>query len=49
MYSLIKYSYSDSTYSDAAGSLRVYFKDKAGKFDANIRNNNAFKSFECKA
>ena len=32
-----------------AGSLWFYSKDEATNFDANIRNNNFFKSFEYKA
>ena len=43
MYNLIKCS---SNYSDTASSLRFYSKDKATNFDADIADNNAFKSFE---
>ena len=42
MYSLSEYSYK---YSDTAGSLWFYSKDKATNFNANIGNNAAFKSF----
>ena len=43
MYNLIKCS---SNYSEIASSLRFYSKDKATNFDADIADNNAFKSFE---
>ena len=43
MYNLIKCS---SNYSETASSLRFYSKDKATNFDADIADNNAFKSFE---
>ena len=44
MYNFIKYS---SDYSDLSSSLRIFSKDWAAtNFDANITNNNAFKSFK---
>ena len=43
MYSLIDYS---SNYSETAGSLWFYSKDKATNFNAGIANNNNFQSFE---
>ena len=45
MYNLIEYS---SNYSGTAGSLWFYSKDEATNFNADIENNNAFKSFEYK-
>ena len=41
MYNLIEYS---SNYSERTGSLWFYSKDEATNFDANIGNNNNFKS-----
>ena len=46
MYNLIEYS---SSYSETTGSLWFYSKDKGTNFDADIGNNNNFKSFEYKA
>ena len=46
MYNLLEYS---SNYSDAAGSFRFYSKDEATNFNANIEDDNAFKSFKYKA
>ena len=45
MYNLLEYS---SDYSDTKGSLRFYSKDEVTTFNADIGNNNAFKSFEYK-
>ena len=36
-------------YSDTTRSLRIYSKDEATNFDANIPKNNNFQSFEYKA
>ena len=46
MYNLIEYS---SNYSETTGSLWFYSKDEASNFNANIANDNNFKSFKCKA
>ena len=46
MYNLIEYS---SSYSETTESLWFYSKDKGTNFDADIDNNNNFKSFEYKA
>ena len=46
MYNLIEYS---SNYSETTGSLWFYSKDEATYFNADIANNNIFKSFEYKA
>ena len=46
MYNLKKYC---SNYSKTIGSLWFYSKDEATNSDADIANNNAFKSFEYKA
>ena len=46
MYKLLEYS---SNYSDTTDNLWFYSKDKANKFNANIVNTNAFKSFEYNA
>ena len=46
MYNLIEYS---SNYSEATGSLWFYSKDEVTDFDADIVNDNNFKSFEYKA
>ena len=45
MYNLIEYS---SNYSEATGSLWFYLKDGTTNFNADITNNNNFKSFEYK-
>ena len=45
MYNLIEYS---SNYSET-GSLWFYFKDEATNFNADIANDNKFKSFKYKA
>ena len=45
-YYLIEYS---SNYSETAGSVWFYFKDEATNFNANISNDNDFKSFKYKA
>ena len=45
MYNLIEYS---TDYSETTGSLWLYSKDEATNFDADIANNNNFKSFEYK-
>ena len=45
MYNLIEYS---TDYSETTGSLWLYPKDEATNFDADIANNNNFKSFEYK-
>ena len=46
MYSLIEYN---SNYSDTTGSLWFQSKEEATTFDADIGNNNTFKSFKYKA
>ena len=46
MYNLIEYS---SNYSETTESLWFYSKDEATNFNADIANNNNFKSFEYKA
>ena len=46
MYNLIEYS---SNYSETTGSLWFYSKDEVTNFNADITNNNNFKSFEYKA
>ena len=46
MYNLIEYS---SNYSEKAGSLWFYSNDKATNFNADIANDDNFKSFKCKA
>ena len=43
MYNLIEYN---SNYSETAGSLWFYSKDKATDFNADIVNNNNFKTFK---
>ena len=43
MYNLIEYS---SNYSEATGSLWFYSKGEATHFNADIANDNNFKSFE---
>ena len=43
IYNLKEYN---SNYSDATSSLKFSSKDKATNFDADITDNNAFKSFE---
>ena len=43
MYNLIECS---SNYSGTTGSLRFYSKDKTTNFNADIANDNIFKSFE---
>ena len=43
MYNLIEYN---SNYSETAGSLWFYSKDKATDFNADIANNNNFKTFK---
>ena len=43
LYNLFKYS---SNYSDTTGSLWVYSKDEATNFNADIGNNDNFKSFK---
>ena len=45
MFNLIEYS---TDYSETTGSLWLYSKDEATNFDADIANNNNFKSFEYK-
>ena len=45
MYNLLEYS---SNYSDTTAILWFYFKDKAINFNANIEDDNAFKSFKYK-
>ena len=45
MYNLLEYS---SDYSDTKVSLWFYSKDEVTTFNADIGNNNAFKSFEYK-
>ena len=45
MYDLLEYSL---CYSDKAGNLWFYSKDKAANFDANIEDNDNFKSFRYK-
>ena len=45
MYNLFKYS---SNYSDTTGSLWFYSKDEATNFNANIADNDNFKSFKYK-
>ena len=46
MYNPVEYS---SNYSEATGSLCVYSKDEATNFNANIANDDNFKSFKYKA
>ena len=46
MYNSLEYNLS---YSDTTGSLGFYFKDEAANFNADIVNNNNFKSFKYKA
>ena len=46
MYNLIEYS---SNYSETTGSLWFYSKDEATDFNADIVNDNNFKSFKYKA
>ena len=43
MYNLIEYN---SNYSETTGSLWFYSKDKATDFNADIVNNNNFKTFK---
>ena len=45
MYNLLEYNFN---YFDTIGSLSFYSKDEATNFNANIGNNNAFKSFKYK-
>ena len=45
MYNLLEYS---SNYSDETGSLCFYSKDEANNFNADIADDNAFKSFSYK-
>ena len=45
MYNLLEYS---SNYSGTAGSLWFYLKNKANFFNADIKDDDAFKSFKCK-
>ena len=44
MYNLIEYI---SNYSEATGSLWFYSKEEATNFDADVANDNNFKSFKC--
>ena len=46
MYNLIEYS---SNYSETAGSLWFYSKNETTDFNADIINDNNFRSFKCKA
>ena len=46
MYNLIKYS---SNYSEIIGVLWFYSKDEGANFNADIANDNSFKSFKYKA
>ena len=46
MYNLVEYS---SNYTGTTGSFWFYSEDEATNSDADIGNNNAFKSFEFKA
>ena len=46
MYNLIEYS---RNYSETTGSLWLYSKDEATNFDADIANDDNFKSFKFKA
>ena len=46
MHNLIKYS---SSFSETTGSLWFYSKDEATNFNADIANNDSFKSFRYKA
>ena len=46
MYNLIEYS---SSYSETTGSLWFYSKNEAARFNANVANDNNFKSFKYKA
>ena len=46
MYNLVEYS---SNYSEITGSLRFHSKNEATYFNADIANDNNFKSFEHKA
>ena len=46
MYNLIEYS---RYYSETTGSLWLYSKDEATNFDADIANDDNFKSFKFKA
>ena len=46
MYNLIEYS---SNYSETTGSLWFYSKDEATNFNADIVNDDKFKSFKYKA
>ena len=45
MYNLLEYS---SNYSDETGSLSFYSKDEVNNFNADIADDNAFKSFSYK-
>ena len=45
MYNLIEYS---SNYSETTGSLWFYSKDEPTNFNADITNDDSFKSFKCK-
>ena len=45
MYNLIEYN---SNYSETTGSLWFYSKVEATNFNADITNNNSFKSFDYK-
>ena len=44
MYNLIEYI---SNYSEATGSLWFYSKEEATNFNADVANDNNFKSFKC--
>ena len=46
MYNLIEYS---RNYSETTGSLWLYSKDEATNFDADIANDDNFRSFKFKA
>ena len=45
VYNLLEYS---SNYSDKTVSLRFYSKDEANNLNANIQNNNGFRSLDYK-
>ena len=46
MYNLIECS---SSYSETTGTLWLYSKDEASNFNADIANDDNFKSFKCKS
>ena len=46
MYNLLEYSLN---FSETTGKLRFYSKDEGTNFNADIANDNTFKSFEYKA